>query len=202
MRNHRTTTELESIIGRNRLQYTDRVVASAERELLLRGEREEALFQRKLSRSGAISAVIGGFCIVWPALMLVAFSNADHAFPSSVDPTEPFVFRNFGLLFTVVGVLQLACGVLLLVGGIALRRRNRIGPMVTMIPIVLAMTYVVGFNVLLFPGGMLSSAPLPVSFIFLAFSMVWSAFLVFLLWIPLRFFASPRVREACCERTA
>ena len=200
MRDHRTTAELQRIVELGRNTCSRRALASAERELALRQESEEALFERKLNRIGVIAAVIGAVCVLWPALLLASFGQIEM--PSGpVDPNEPFVFRHFHTLWLAVGVFQAVCGALLLSGGVALRLRKPIGPWLIDAVIILAMSYVVLFTGSIFPM-FISDAHLPISLLFITFSLASAAFWLFLLWLPLRFFSSPRVRESCNSATA
>ncbi len=198
MRNHRTTSELQSIVGSDRANHSQRTIAAAERELALRADGEEALFQRKLTRSGLICAGIGLLCVLWPAALLLLSTQAGMP-TQGPGPDAPFVFRHFNTIFMVTGWLQILCGTLLVSGGLAVRARRRIGPSLLASVIGVAMLWVVGFS-LLFPlGVVLGSAPGLFVVLIVGFSTAWSAFLLFLLWLPLRFFISPRVRLACAS---
>ncbi len=195
MRNHRTTAELQEIVGPRRSESSPKLIASAERELAHRAEGEEAIFQRKLTRSGVICAAIGAFCLVWPALILLAFFLMGMGAHSD-SPDDPFIFRHFNLIFVAVGCLQFTCGVLLLSGGLAVRSRKRIGPLLIAAAILLTTLYIVAFTTSL-PLGGFTHAPWFFVIMFSTFSVAWGVLLLFLLWIPFRFFVSHRVKQAC-----
>jgi hypothetical protein len=197
MRNHRTTEELERIVSSGGGPYSTRLLASAQRELRLRNGNESGFFDRKLSRSGSIAAWVGAVCIVWPLVLLVPFLALGPSVQAPPEPNAPVLFRSFGWLFTSVAVLQVICGCLLLVGGLGLRARKRWAPSVVSAPIVIAMVYDVAFTVVFVQGAFSFAGPAAFGSAFAFFALVNAVFWLFLLWLPLRFFSSPRVKQAC-----
>jgi hypothetical protein len=197
MRNHRTTEELERIVGLAIGSHSPRLVASAQRELRLRSGNENELFDRKLSRSGSIAAWVGVICIVWPLVLLVPFAALGPSLPPSPDPNAPFLFRSFSRLFTSVALLQAVCGCLLLVGGLGLRARKRWAPFVVSAPIIIAMAYDVVFTAAFVQGASSFAGSAAFGSAFAFFALLNAVFSLFLLWLPLRFFWSPRVKQAC-----
>jgi hypothetical protein len=197
MRDHRTTQELELIVGPKRESQPPRSVASAERELRLRSEGEAELFERKLSRSGAIAAGTGVVCIVWALVALIPFLvlRGGEQFP--VDPNAPLLFRWFDRFFVAVAALEELCGILLLVGGLGLRKRKPWAPVVASVPLVLVVVYCLVFTVGFVQAAFSFKAPSVMGFGFAGFALVIDALWLFLLWLPMRFFLSPRVRQAC-----
>jgi hypothetical protein len=197
MRNHRTTEELERIVGSVGDSYSPRLVESARRELRLRGGNESELFDRKVSRAGTIAAWVGAVCVVWPLVLLVPLAALGPSTSLPHDPNAPFLFRSFNWLFTSVALLQVVCGCLLLVGGFGLRARKRWAPLVVSAPIVIAMAYDVAFTVAFVQGAFSFGGPAAFGSAFAFFGLVNAVFWLFLLWLPLRFFWSPRVKWAC-----
>jgi hypothetical protein len=195
MRNHRTTADLQRIVGSDRGQSSARLVADAERELLLRAGSEETAFARKVRLSANACIGIGGFCLVWPGLMLLVFGAGQNQGSPPTGPTGPFLFRHFDDIFVGVGVLQAICGLLLLLGGLATRVRRSIGPTLISVVLGIAALYLVAFTLASIQAVTIGPAVF-VGF-FLGFMAVNDALFLFLLWLPFRFFRSPRVREFC-----
>jgi len=202
MRDHRTTQELEQIVGPRRDSQPPRSVASAERELRLRSGGEAELFERKLSRSGAIGAAIGAFCVVWALVALVPFLALRGGEQFPVQPDAPVLFRWFDRFFVGVAALQGLCGLLLLVGGLGLRGRKPWAPVVASVPLALAMAYCVVFTVAFIQTAVSFNGAGVIGFGFAGFALVMDALFLFLLWLPMRFFLSPRVRQACEKAVA
>ena len=196
MRNHRTSAELQAIVGVDRSRHTSREVANAETELAIRTGSEEVAFDRKLQKSGTACLIVGALFILWPLAMLGMFTAMRDA-PVPADPSAPFLFRHFSEVFVSVGILQVIAGVLLLFGGIGTKRRKRYGPRLIVAALGIGLAYVVVFMVLFLVSFALEGQPVTTTIVFAGFSVIMSALWAFLLWLPLRFFTSPRVREAC-----
>ena len=195
MRNHNTTPDLQRIVGSDRPLNSARAVAAAERELRLRAGSEEAAFARKIRLSANACIGVGSFCLVWPTLMLFVFgAGQTHISPPS-HPTGPFMFRHFDDIFVGVGILQALCGLLLLLGGLGTRAHRTVGPTLISIVLGIAALYIVAFTVAAIPT--MAIGPDVFVGVFLGIMVVNDAFFLFLLWLPFRFFTSPRVREFC-----
>jgi len=203
LRDHRTTEQLKAIVNRAGSGHPTREVERAKRELTLRREPEEAAFQRKLTLSSTVSAVIGAFLVVWPLLMLgtLRLSGFGHATDPGVHPGEPFVFRHFDQLFIGVAVLQSVAGLLLFGGGLATRARRPIGPRLVAIALWMGISYAIAFTLMTIPSVFAFGGPLVVWLGFSLMAVLNTAFWAFVLWLPLRFFSSPRTREACTAWT-
>ncbi len=173
-------------------------MADAERELMLRAGSEETSFARKVRLSANACIGIGVFFLVWPGLMLLVFGAGQSHIGPAPNPTDPFLFRHFDDLFISVGILQALCGLLLLLGGLGIRARRSFGPALIAAVLGIAALYIVVFTVMSIPT--LTIAPGLFAAFFIGFMVVNDALFLFLLWLPLRFFTSPRVRELC--RTA
>ncbi len=197
MRNHRTTKELERIIGPAIGSFSPRLVASAQRELRLRSGNETELFDRKLSRSGSIAAWVGAMCVVWPLVLLVPFVALGPSMLPPPDPNPPFLFRSFNRLFASTALMQAVCGCLLLVGGLGLRARKRWAPFVISVPIIIAMAWNVVFTAAFVQAASSFAGPGALGSAFAFFGLLNALFWLFMLWLPLRFFWSPRVKQAC-----
>ena len=200
MRDHSTTETLERVVGPERASHTPRVVARAERELSLRGGTEEAAFQRKLRLGGTLCAVAGVFCAVWPVLLLTAFSRFGPTDRPS-NPELPFMFRHFDQIFIAVGVLQTFVGLLLLAGGILVRSRRLVGPRLVAAALYFVLFYILAFTVTLIPSIGSSGFARPSAVVFVLLAVLNSFAWAFTLWLPLRFFTSPRVRLVCSRAT-
>ncbi len=198
MRNHRTTADLQRIVGSARDQSSARLVAEAERELRLRASSEETAFARKVRLSANACIGIGSFCLVWPGLMLLVFGAGQNRISAPSSPSGPFLFRHFDDIFIGVGILQALCGLLLLLGGLGTRARRSVGPTLISVVLGIAALYVVAFTVVATPTAAIGPAVFVV--FFLGFMIVNDALFLFLLWLPFRFFTSPRLRAFC--RTA
>jgi hypothetical protein len=100
VRNHQTTAVLKQILAQPS-RHEPSLVASAARELSLRVQGEESLFERKVRLSAGAALVVGALCIVWSLLILALFplSQAPEA-----PPSAPFVFRHFDAMFLEGGV--------------------------------------------------------------------------------------------------
>lgn len=196
MRDHSNTATLERVIGPERARHSPRVVARAERELALRSGTEEATFQHKLRLSGTICAVVGGFCVVWPVILLTA-SRAFGPTDRPSDPTLPFMFRHFDQIFVAVGLLQAVVGVLLLWGGLLTRSRKPLGPRLVVAALYVLLFYIVAFTISFVPTVGSKVFPGPFTALFFVFAVLNGAAWAFALWFPLRFFRSVRVSEAC-----
>ncbi|MDH3253998.1 MAG: hypothetical protein OEM62_03325 [Acidobacteriota bacterium] len=191
-----TTEALLQILGSERSSYPTDLVAAAESEVSRRTAGEEELFRTKIERSGTICIWLGGFFVVWGlsmALMgLFVFETGGPAHE------ESFVFRNFNVLYVGGAILQAVTGLGLLWGGMGLRKLQDVGRI-----IVLAVLWVGFACLLLFTVAMLSDvvsyaeASVLLALIMAAGVTANSVFWAFLLWLPLRFFRSPRVREVC-----
>jgi hypothetical protein len=95
-------------------------------------------------------------------------------------------------------ILQASCGVLLFLGGLATRARRLIGPFLIAIAIGIAAFCVVCFAVFSIPA--MSFSPFLffiLLVIFLVILLAQTCVLLALLWLPLRFFLSPRVLAFC-----
>jgi hypothetical protein len=128
-----------------------------------------------------------------------------HAFePGSIpQPREAsFPFPQFDRIFVGTGICQALCGALLLLGGLAVRQRRALGPKLIRASLLLALLYVVAFTVMFLPSAFTLSRPGATAFVFMAFAFFNSALWGFLLWLPLRFFSSPRVRMYCQSAAA
>ena len=174
------------------------MAARAARELALRGQGEEALFERKVRLSATAALVVGAFCIIWPALFLLLPLPP----PQPSSPEAPFMFRHFDTIFRAIGLFQGVLGVLLLFGGIFTRKRRPLGPKLVLAALSLAFAYVVVFSLGFLATTAGSGAPLFFLAIFCLIALANASLFGFLLWVPLRFFSSPRVRAHCQVRAA
>jgi Kef-type K+ transport system membrane component KefB len=188
VRNHQTTAVLKQILAQPS-RHEPSLVASAARELSLRVQGEESLFERKVRLSAGAALVVGALCIVWSLLILALFplSQAPEA-----PPSAPFVFRHFDAMFLSVGVFQAVVGLFLFLGGLLTRRRRPLGRILVLVALYLLVAYVVAFTTVMLLSG---SGPIP--FAFALFALVNAGVFGFLLWLPIRFFSSPRVRFYC-----
>ena len=193
MRNHQTTATLQQILAEPSL-HSPSVVARAARELSLRGQGEEALFERKVRLSARAALIVGAFCLVWPVLILglVPRPPAHEASASA-----PFLFRHFDAMFFYVGVFQAVVGALLLLGGLLTARRRPAGRVLVLVALFFVLSYVVAFTLMFAATPFGEPFPLPFAVIFVAFAVVNASIFGFLLWLPIRFFLSPRVRSYC-----
>jgi len=201
MRDHHTTSELQSIVGAERANGTPSEIACAERELALRTGSEESSFQRKLSLSGTVSGVLGALFLVSP-LLLLAFLPAFGVSPSTTGPPRPFISQYFHMLVAVVGLLQAVCGALLLTGGIGIRFRKPFGPRLISLAVLLGIADIVLLTLASIPTVRAFRAPAGFAILLLALALLNTVFWASLLSLPLRFFVSPRVREACLPSAA
>ena len=193
MRNHQTTEALKRILAEPHLQPSS-VVASASRELALRVQNEGGMFERKVRISATAAAIVGGFCVVWPLLILSLVPSPPE---QTLSRDSPFVFRHFNALFFYVGIFQAVVGALLLSGGLLTRRRKPTGRWLILAALFLALAYVVLSSASFIEAAFSFRAPWPFALFFVAASLGSAALFGFLLWLPTRFFLSPRVREHC-----
>ncbi len=191
----KTTDELLEIVGSQRSSYSAEVVAEAERTLKARTASAAELFRAKLQRIGTICAVLGGLGCFWGLAMailgLTLFADSSHR------ESEDFVFRHFGAFYVGTAVSEAIAGAALLAGGLYLRRLRDRGRRLVAAVLWLAMTYVVTFTAF-WVLSLLSRAQGDAGVVVMAvagaaMSGVW----LFVLWLPLRFFRSAKVRDAC-----
>jgi hypothetical protein len=196
VKDHRSTEELLEIVGSGRSGNLPETVAAAELELKSRTATEEALFGAKARKIGTVCAWLGGLFLVWG----LAFVPIGLSFFSEVQPTtgqEPFIFQNFKMFFLAVAALEAIAGALLLVGGLRFRKGKDIGRRLILGVLWVTVAYVVVFTVFwafsmpkqVGPGGF----PIAMIVIGLLMAAGWCL----LLWLPIRYFRSPRVRQLC-----
>ena len=116
-----TTEELLRIVGSERVERPDYIVAAAEEELARRTADAEELFRRKVRRSGTICAVVGGLLVVW-GLLMGLMGMAMFSSPATEGPAGSFVFQHFDVIYVGGAFLEAIAGGILLFGGLALRR--------------------------------------------------------------------------------
>jgi len=192
MRNHQATEALQSIVAEPQL-YSPATVARASCELALRGQGEEALFERKVRISATAALVVGAFCVVWPAIILLMPLPP----PQAASPNAPFMFRHFDAIFKYLGLFQAVLGALLLFGGIFTRKRQPLGPTLVVAALALALAYDIVFSVGFIVTATGFGGPAFFAAFFCLMALANASLFGFLLWLPIRFFASPRVRTYC-----
>ncbi len=199
MRNHQTTAALMRIAGSDRGVHSPHIVAGAECELRLRTGNENELFLRKISRFGAISALLGVMAFISSSGFLFVFASI--GMPSNASATDSSASPSgwMEILFIASACFQAISGILLFSGGIGLRSRSHWAPSITAIPIIYAMcctavsAIAIGYSFL----SMTLSGPIFLGVAFSLFATANTAFWLFLLWMPLRFVLSPRVKYEC-----
>jgi hypothetical protein len=192
-----TTDRLLEIVGPLRASYTSDVIAAAEMELRCRTMPEADLFQRKVRRAGTICAAIGGFCAFWGALMApfgFFFFFAGTPLPRG---EAHFVFRHFDSLYIGGAIAQSLAGLLLLVGGIGLRRLESYGVRTVAGILWLAEAGIVAFTVYWIWSLAQMAGPDLFAAVMAIAGVLMSALWAFVLWLPLRFVRSRRVRQLC-----
>jgi len=194
-REPRSIEELLRIVGGERDAHSPDEVAEAEAELKERLGASEELFSKRLRRAGSITAALGlltGIMPLWATLMFVAQVGS----PPMPLPND---WRGLaGLAATCAAfALQTVIGFVLFFSGLAFRRRKEWARKTILAIIWIAIAYCLGSVVvweIAIPITMgLSGETIGFMIIGPAVTAIW----LLILWVPKRYFSSPRVRQAC-----
>ena len=193
----RSTEELLAIIGSARSQHTADEIAAAETELRARTSTEPNLQVQKLRRAGLICALVGGLLFGWGAIGGAVFGATILKQAPAPPESSSFMFRHFNLLFVGTALLEAALGLALLIGGLAVRRLRRWGVKPILFAIwgfiAFCIVFTIEWIVTLFTEfGHVGAVGMVMS----VFALAMAAFWVFLLYLPIRYFRSDRVRNA------
>jgi hypothetical protein len=190
-----STAGLLEIVGARRSGFPPELVAEAEKELTARAAPEALLFRAKVRRSGTICAILGGLGGGWGLAMAVMA----RLFFSDVGPTNSndFLFRHFNTIYFLVACGQAVAGTVLLVGGLELRKLRDRGRRLVLSVLWLVMGYFALFTAWWVSYMTLQFPAEPMTIIMAVFGVAISGAWAFLLWLPIRFFHSPRVEQAC-----
>jgi hypothetical protein len=192
-----TVEELLRMIGSGRSDHSAVSVAAAEAELVRRTAGEEELFRRKVRRSGTICAVVGGLVAAWGLLLAVLGVTTFGSQVADFSDSGSFPFRHFEVIYVGGAVLEAVAGLVLLVGGLTLRRLDPRGRLLILGVLWLAFGFIVVFTLAWVGNGVFDSSLGPLPWFMVVAGIANSLFWGFLLWLPYRFFASKRLRAAC-----
>lgn len=195
---NQTTEALLATVGATRASQAPEAIEAAEAELARRGSSEADLFRSKVMRAGKVCAFIGGLFVVWGLLMgglgLTVLAPAEEP-----DPSDPVMFRHFDLLYVGGSLAQASVGVLLLAGGLGVRRFRRRGRRLVLAVVWAGFASIGLFTVFWVYGLLGGPGGFSSSIVFAVAGLANAGFWSFVLWLPYRFFASERVRELCSE---
>ncbi len=195
MKDHRSTEELLEIVGPSRASYAAEAVAAAEGELRSRTGTEQELFTAKGRKIGTVCAWLGGLFVIW-GLVFIPIGLSFLSDREPVTAESSFLFMHFDVVFVGGAALEALAGALLLMGGMGFRKRRERGRRLILVVLWIAVLYVVVFT-----SGMvvslyqLASGGLRLGMAVVSVLMAGAWCL--LLWLPIRYFRSPRVRQLC-----
>ena len=198
-----STSELIRIVGEERSQHSVDEVAAAERMLGQRATQEREKTASTIPRNGRIVAAIGLVIGLWPvALIPVVLCLYLDLYDVLYDTDElPAWEIAFLAAAAVVGLLQAVCGFVLLAGGLKFCHRSDWGRRAILAVLWIGIGYCFCFGVVWEIIGAIEQPWSATTIPMLILGPLVTAFWIFLLWLPKRYFSSPTVVSLCREES-
>ncbi len=185
----KSTDELINIISADREKYPEEEIVRAVEELKARTSDETNIFRGKIKKHSRTVAVIGGLMFAFGILgTIMKLTTTSSSISSPENPS--FIFRNFDFIFICVTIFEAISGGLFLTGGLLLGKYKELGRRLIIISLSLVILYLLLFTAV----WQASLLKVPGSILMAIVGMIISLFFAWLLWIPLRYFMSPRVK--------
>ncbi len=184
----KSTDELINIINADREKYPEEEIVRAAEELKARTSDKTNIFRCKIKKHSRTVAVVGGLMFAFGILGTIIKLTTP---PSTSSPENTlFLFRNFDFVFICVTIFEAISGVLFLTGGLLLGKYKELGRRLIIISLSLVILYLLLFTAV----WQTSLLKVPGSILMSIVGIIISLFFAWLLWIPLRYFMSPRVK--------